>query len=51
MGPPSTPERTVQHKEADTVKKTRFFKAYDLQTRSIKSLTTKHDITKQIAYN
>jgi transposase len=51
MGPPSTPERAVQHKKADTVKKTRFFKAYDLQTRSIKSLATEHNITKQTAYN
>jgi transposase len=51
MGPPSTPERTVQHKEADTVKKTRFFEAYDSQTRSIKSLAAEHDITKQTAYN
>jgi hypothetical protein len=35
MSPPITPKKAVKHREADTVKKTRFFKAYDLQTRGI----------------
>jgi hypothetical protein len=51
MSPPITPKKAVKHREADTVRKTRFFKAYDLQTRGIQSLALKHNIIKQTAYN
>jgi hypothetical protein len=54
MSPPTTPTRAVQHKEADTVKKPRFYQAYDSQTRgeeSLQSLATKHGITKRTASN
>ena len=30
MSPSTTPTRAIKRKEADTVKKSRFFKAYDL---------------------
>jgi transposase-like protein len=51
MSAPTTRNRASEHKEADTVKKTRFFEAYDTKTRGIKSLATEHNITKQTAYN
>ena len=51
MSPPTTPNRASRHKEADTAKKTRFFEAYDSQTRDIQSLAAEHNITKQTAYN
>jgi hypothetical protein len=50
MSPPTTPNRALKHREADTVKKTRFFEAYDSQTRGIQSLAAEHNITKQTAY-
>jgi transposase len=51
MSPLFTPKKTVKHREADTVKKTRFFEAYDSQTRGIQSLALEHNITKQTTYN
>jgi transposase len=54
MSPPITPHEAIKHREADTVKKSRFFEAYDSQTRgeeSLQSLASKHDIAKSTAYN
>jgi hypothetical protein len=54
MSPPVTPHKAVTHKEAGTVKNSRFFEAYDLQTcseESLQSLASKHDIAKSTAYN
>ena len=53
MSPPTTPTRAIKRKKADTVKKSRFFEAYDSQTRgedSLESLATKHGIAKRTAY-
>jgi hypothetical protein len=53
MSPPTTPTRAIKRKEADTVKKSRFFEAYDSRTRgedSLESLATKHGIAKRTAY-
>ena len=49
-----TPNKPHKCQEADTVKKTRFFEAYDPQTRgeeSLQSLASKHGITKRTACN
>jgi hypothetical protein len=55
MSPPTTPIKSSKRREADTVKKTRFFEAFDSQKRgedgSLQSLAVKHGITKQTAYN
>ena len=51
MSPPTTPNRAIKYRQADTVKKTRFYQAYDSKTRDVKSLAAEHNITKQTAYN
>jgi transposase len=54
MSPPTTPTGATKRKEADTVKKSRFFEAYDSQTRggeSLQSLATKYGITKRTVSN
>jgi transposase len=52
MSLPITPLRSIKHKEADTVKKSRFFKAYDSQNgESLQTLATKYGITKRTACN
>jgi hypothetical protein len=33
MSPLTTPDRAIKHREADTVKKSRFFEAFDSRTR------------------
>ena len=53
MSAPTTPERAIKRKEADTVKKTRFFEAFDSHTRAeepLESLAAKFDITERTAY-
>jgi transposase len=55
MSPPTTPTRATKRKEADTVKKSRFFEAYDSRTRakgpipSLESVAIKHGISKSTA--
>jgi hypothetical protein len=57
MSPPITPDRTTKHREADIVKESRFFEAFDSRTRdegalqSLESLAIKYDITKRTACN
>jgi hypothetical protein len=54
MSPPTTPTKPLEHKEADTVQKSRFFEAFDSRTRSkesLRSLAIKHGITRQTACN
>jgi hypothetical protein len=54
MSPPTTPDRPLQHREADTVKKSRFFEAFDSRSHSkesLQTLATKHGITKRTACN
>ena len=54
MSPPTTPDRAIKHREADTVKKARFYQAYDLKTRgkdSLQSLVIKYGITNGTASN
>jgi hypothetical protein len=36
MSDPNTPTRAIKRKEADTVKKSRFFEAYDSRMRAKK---------------
>jgi hypothetical protein len=56
MSPPTTPERATKRKKADTVKKSRFFEAYDSRTRakepiqSLESLAIEHGISKSTAH-
>ena len=46
MSPPTTPERALKHREADTVKKSRFFEAVDARTReSISFVAAQHGIS------
>jgi hypothetical protein len=55
MSPPITPPRAIKRKEADTVKKSRFFEAYDSRTRSegpiqsVESLAIEHGLCKSTA--
>jgi hypothetical protein len=55
MSPPTTPTRATKRKEADTVKKSRFFEAYDSRMRakgpipSLESVAIKHGISKSTA--
>ena len=54
MSPPTTPNRAIKRKEADTIQKTRFFEAFDSRTcskESLRSLAAKFDITFQTACN
>ena len=51
MSPLTTPNRAIKYRQADTVKKTRFYQAYDSKTRDVKSLAAEQNITKQTAYN
>jgi hypothetical protein len=49
MSAPTTSKRATKRIEADTVKKTRFFEAFDSHTRGeepVESLAVKHNITK-----
>ena len=55
MSPPTTPNRAIKRREADTVKKSRFFGAFDSRARegtleSLESLAIEHGITKRTAY-
>jgi transposase len=50
MSPPITPDKALEHKEADIVKKSRFFEAFDTRTHeSIRSIATQFDISEQTA--
>ena len=54
MSPPVTPNRANKRQEHDTVKKSRFFEAYDSQTRgeqSLQSLASQQGITKSTAHD
>ena len=51
MSAPTTPNRALKHREADTVKKTRFFTAYNSQTRPFQALARELQITRQTAHN
>lgn len=57
MSPPTTPDRAIKHREADTVKKSRFFEAFDSRTRdegvlqSFESLAIRYGVTKRTACN
>jgi transposase len=50
MSPPTTPDKALKHREADTVKKARFFEAFDARTReSIRSIATRCSISERTA--
>jgi transposase len=50
MSPPPTPDKALKHREADTVKKARFFEAFDARTReSIRSIATRCSISERTA--
>jgi transposase len=50
MSAPATPHKALEHKEADTVKKSRFFEAFDARTsQSIRSIAVQHGISERTA--
>ena len=51
MEAPTTPPRPIERREANTIKRTRFFEAYDRKSRSdtIKSIALQHDIRPRTA--
>jgi transposase-like protein len=50
MSAPVTPKRACKRQEADTVKKSRFFEAFNTRTReSLSSIATQHGISKRTA--
>jgi transposase len=50
MSPPTTPDKALKHREADTVKKSRFFEAFDARTyESIRSIATRFGISERTA--